>query len=98
MESKEKNLRDNVDHLSVMNFPVSSWVALCESERAEIVIVGESSYCSALYVDSSGQLKVASPELSAAEIAPYCSCCTFTFNGVRFGKSYGSSLRYGKIL
>lgn len=68
--------------------PVFWLVALHESERKDVVRVGESSYYSGLYVDSSGLLKVVNPELSAAEMTPSCPCCTHTFNGVRFGKSY----------
>lgn len=47
--------------------------------------VGESSYYCGLYVDYAGILRIVNPDLRSEDLTPYCSCCTHTFNGVRFG-------------
>lgn len=65
--------------------PIFWLVALHEHERREMVRMGESSYYSGLYVDEAGILRVVNPDLRAKDLEPYCSCCTHTFNGVRFG-------------
>jgi hypothetical protein len=65
--------------------PIFWMVALHEHERREMVRAGESSYYSGLYVDDEGILRAVNPDLRAADLAPYCSCCTHTFNGERFG-------------
>ena len=65
--------------------PIFWLVARHEHERREMVRVGESSYYSGLYVDEAGILRVVNPDLRAEDMSPYCTCCTHTFNGVRFG-------------
>lgn len=65
--------------------PIFWLVARHEGERNEIVRVGESSYHSGLYVDDAGILRIVNPDLKAANLTPFCSCCTHTLNGVRFG-------------
>lgn len=65
--------------------PIFWLVARHESERLEIVRIGESSYYSGLYVDDAGILRVVNPDLRPEDLTPSCSCCTHTFNGVRFG-------------
>lgn len=65
--------------------PIFWLVARHEGERREMVRMGESSYYSGLYVDDAGRLQVVNPDLRAKDLVPSCSCCTHTFNGVRFG-------------
>lgn len=65
--------------------PIFWMVARHEHERREMVRAGESSYYSGLYVDDEGILQVVNPDLKAENLTPFCSCCTHTFNGVRFG-------------
>jgi hypothetical protein len=65
--------------------PIFWLVARHEHERREMVRVGESTYYSGLYVDEGGILQLVDPDLRARDLAPYCTCCTHTLNGVRFG-------------
>ncbi|MDF2628271.1 MAG: uncharacterized protein K0R39_2102 [Symbiobacteriaceae bacterium] len=65
--------------------PIFWLVARCERDRREIVRLGESSYFSGLYVDDAGILRIVNPDLRAEDLTPSCSCCTHTFDGVRFG-------------
>lgn len=68
--------------------PIFWMVARHKHERREMVRAGESSYYSGLYVDDQGILQVVNPDVSAETLEPSCSCCTHTFNGVRFGLPY----------
>jgi len=65
--------------------PIFWLVALHEHERQDVVRVGESTYYSGLYVDAEGSLRKVNPELGPEQLTPSCTCCTHTFNGVRFG-------------
>jgi hypothetical protein len=65
--------------------PIFWLVARGEGERREVVRVGESTYYSGLYVDDEGILRIVNPELRPESLVPSCTCCTHTFNGVRFG-------------
>ncbi|HET7230788.1 MAG TPA: hypothetical protein VFJ16_12340 [Longimicrobium sp.] len=65
--------------------PIFWLVARNEHARREMVRVGESSYFSGLYVDDDGILRIVQPDLRAENLTPSCTCCTHTFNGVRFG-------------
>jgi hypothetical protein len=65
--------------------PIFWLVARHEGERRELVRMGESSYYSGLYVDEAGILRVVNPDLRPEKLVPSCTCCTHTFNGVRFG-------------
>jgi hypothetical protein len=65
--------------------PIFWLVARHEHERQEKVRVGESSYYSGLYIDDAGILRLVNPDLRARDLVPYCTCCTHTLNGVRFG-------------
>lgn len=66
--------------------PIFWLVATDEDTKQEMVRVGESSYFSGLFVDSSGILQLANPSLQAVDMVPFCTCCTHTFNGKVFGK------------
>ena len=65
--------------------PIFWLVATNEDTKKEMVRVGESSYFSGLFVDSAGILQLSNPTLRAANMAPFCTCCTHTFNGKVFG-------------
>jgi hypothetical protein len=65
--------------------PVFGMVALKESEKKDLVGIGESSYFSGLYVDSNSILQLSNPNLKAKDMKPSCNCCTHTFNGKVFG-------------
>ena len=68
--------------------PIWNLVARSPEERKRLVRIGEGTYFSGLYIDTRNKLAVVDPELSAADLAPYCPCCTHTFNGVRFGRPF----------
>lgn len=65
--------------------PIFVLVALNETEKQDLVRIGESSYFSGLYVDENKILQVSNPNLTAKDMEPLCSCCTHTFNGKLFG-------------
>ena len=65
--------------------PVFWLVARHEDERRKMVRVGESAFYSGLYIDDDGILRIVDPDLRAEDLSPFCTCCTHTFNGVRFG-------------
>ncbi len=65
--------------------PIFWLVARHEHERRDKVRVGESTYYSGLYVDEAGILQLVDPHLRPQDLVPYCTCCTHTLNGVRFG-------------
>jgi hypothetical protein len=64
--------------------PIFWLVARSDMERKECVRTGEATYFSGLYADDDGLLQVVNPALGAADMTPQCTCCTHTFNGVRF--------------
>jgi hypothetical protein len=64
--------------------PIYWLVARSEVERKEYVRTGDAAYFSGLYVDDSGLLQIVNPSLGAEGMTPRCTCCTHTFNGVRF--------------
>lgn len=68
--------------------PIFWLVAQCEAERRSYVRVGDASYYSGLYVDDENRLQLVAPDLRAEDMKPFCSCCTHSFNGVRFTLSY----------
>ena len=65
--------------------PVFLIVALKGDEKRDYVRVGETSYFSGLFVDDDGILQLVNPNLKAADMKPYCDCCTHTLNGKLFG-------------
>lgn len=65
--------------------PIFWIVALHEDERKDYVRIGESTYFSGLFVDDKGVLQLVNPNLNAADMTPFCDCCTHTFNGKLFG-------------
>jgi len=68
--------------------PIFWMVARQPYERQEFVRLGESTYYSGLYVDADDRLQAVNPELGPHNMEPSCSCCTHTFNGVRFTRKY----------
>ena len=68
--------------------PIFWLVALQPAHEQDYVRTGESSYFSGLRVDPDGTLQVVNPKVDAGSLAPLCKCCTHTFNGVRFTRSF----------
>lgn len=66
--------------------PIFWIVALNSDEKKDYVRIGESSYFSGMYIDENGNLQLSNPDLKAADLSPFCTCCTHTFNGKIFGK------------
>lgn len=73
--------------------PIFWLVALREGDKEAIVNFGESTYYSGLYVDENNVLAIVDPSLTVEQLAPRCSCCSHTFNGVPFTKAYSPTLR-----
>jgi hypothetical protein len=68
--------------------PIFWLVALRPEDQKEYICIGESSYCSGLFVDENNILRVVHPNINHTTMTPFCTCCTHTFNGVRFSKKY----------
>lgn len=68
--------------------PIYWLVAVQGADKQPYVRVGESSYFSRLCVDADGVLAKVDPTLNETSLAPFCSCCTHTFNGVRFTRDF----------
>ena len=65
--------------------PIFWLVALHAYEKKDYVRLGESTYFSGLYVDDNEVLQIVKSNLTAADMTPFCTCCTHTFNGIVFG-------------
>lgn len=52
-----------------------------EEKKYCVFRIGESSYCSTMYVDEDGLLQIVSPNFTAMDLTPSCPCCTHTLNG-----------------
>jgi hypothetical protein len=70
--------------------PIFWLVAMDANQRNETVRVGESTYYSGLYVDDEGLLQMVNPTLGPSSLAPYCKCCTHTFNGKPFTQRFSA--------
>ena len=68
--------------------PIFWMVAQCEEDKKPFVRLGESTYFSGLYIDEANELALVDPDLTVDEMEPSCACCTHTFNGERFAKTY----------
>lgn len=64
--------------------PVFWLVAKTRDTARPVVRTGESSYFSGLYIGDDGLLHRTDPSLDETSLTPDCSCCTHTFNGVRY--------------
>ena len=63
------------------------WLVSLDRENAdEVVLSGETSYYSGLFVDEDGLLQIVAPNITKDTLEPSCSCCTHTFNGIPFTK------------
>lgn len=71
--------------------PIYWMVARTPAERQAYVCIGGTSFFSGLYVDDDGKLAKVAPELRNEDLAPWCPCCTHTFNGVPLVKKYKPS-------
>ena len=67
--------------------PIFWIVALTEDQKQEIVRTGDSTYFTGLFVDESGLLQIVNPNIKPEDLKPFCTCCTHTLNGIRFGKT-----------
>ena len=56
--------------------PIAHVVAPSARESHALARVGESSYVGGLHVDDDGRLQRVVPQLSAAQMRPFCACCT----------------------
>lgn len=65
--------------------PIYWIVATSEATKRDWIRTDESTYFSGLYVDDQGILCIVNPALKPEDMTPYCTCCTHTLNGVRFG-------------
>lgn len=68
--------------------PIFWLVALEQADEQDYVRTGESSYFSGLRIAPDGTLQIVNPKVGAGNLAPLCKCCTHTFNGVRFTRSF----------
>ena len=64
--------------------PIAWLVARDVADGESVVRIGESSYFSGLYVDDANVLRVVDPAATVETLAPTCTCCTHTLNGVPF--------------
>jgi hypothetical protein len=82
----DETLREAVARLDHPE-PVFWLVAQRESEKQDYIRTDESSYFSGLFVDEQGLLAIVAPDLTAANMKTFCSCCTHSFNGIAYGQS-----------
>ncbi|MEL6345929.1 MAG: hypothetical protein AAFV53_22650 [Myxococcota bacterium] len=68
--------------------PIWWLVAGHREDGHDVVCIGERSYYSGLYVDDDDVLRKVAPEIGPETLAPRCSCCTHTFNGVPFTRPF----------
>lgn len=73
--------------------PIFWMVALNETDEQDYIRTGEASYFSGLKVDHAGVLRLVNPSMNASSLTPFCPCCTHTFNGIRFTRSYSEALQ-----
>lgn len=64
-------------------YPIFNMVAILESERCESFSDGGFAHYSGMYVDENGLLQLVNPSLHPNDIKPWCTCCTFSLNGIR---------------
>jgi hypothetical protein len=72
--------------------PIFWLVALSSEQEQDFVRTGDASYFSGLRIDQQGNLALVNPLVGPSTLYPFCSCCTHTFNGIRFTKRYDESL------
>ncbi len=68
--------------------PIYHLVARTEEDKKDKVRCGESSYYSGLYIDDNNKLQKVNPDLKNEDLYPSCHCCTYTWNGTPFQKTY----------
>jgi hypothetical protein len=68
--------------------PIFWLVARSDAEKRPVVVTGESTWWSGLYVDGDGRLARVDPDLTVEKMVPTCPCCTHTLNGVPFVRRY----------
>lgn len=70
--------------------PIFRMVAILEKDRRDIFCKSDFSYFSGLYVDEHNILQKVNPNLTLNDVPVYCSCCTYTLNGIRVPKKNDS--------
>lgn len=68
--------------------PIYHLVAKIPSKKRDYVGCDESTYYSGLYVDDDNILQKVNPNLKNEDLYPSCWCCTHTFNGTPFQKTW----------
>lgn len=68
--------------------PIYHLVAKIPSKKREYVCCDESTYYSGLYVDDDNILQKVNKDLKNEDLYPSCWCCTHTFNGTPFQKTW----------
>lgn len=68
--------------------PIWHLVARPGTPPQDYVRTGESTYFSGLYVDQDDILRKTDPTIDETTLAPSCACCTHSFNGTPFTRSF----------
>jgi len=68
--------------------PIFWMVAAPGASSQDYIRTGESSYFSGLWVDDENVLRLVDASIGPASLAPFCACCTHTFNGKPFTRKY----------
>lgn len=68
--------------------PIFWMVATSKKDGRPYVRIGESTYYSGLYVDENNRLARVDPNLTVDDMTPSCGCCTHTFNGKPFTRTF----------
>lgn len=77
-----RNIRPRIHETS----PIFYMVAMNIDSSFKYFRYGESSFWSGMYIDNNGLLQITDKNMSNSSLTPNCSCCTHTFNGVKFTK------------
>lgn len=74
------------------------WLVAERGEKGNAFVrVGETTFFSGLYVNDAGRLAKVDPSLTLEHLAPYCACCTHTFNGDRFVRPFDGMKNGGDV-
>ncbi len=71
--------------------PIFWMVAKNEAEKKPFFRAGESAFFSGLFVDAENKLSMVDPNLGFEDMEPSCSCCTHTFNGIKFLRPFSTN-------
>ncbi|MGH1421101.1 MAG: hypothetical protein ACRBEQ_04725 [Hyphomonas sp.] len=68
--------------------PIFWMVSNTEPFGDGIARIGDATFFSELFVDANNTLQKVDPTIVVEELWPSCSCCTHSFNGIRFTQPY----------